>query len=250
MLGICHGLEDVDKDSMKEAVFRFSGSLFDFEQSNGSSLPTDSSFEHLLYGGGSGGFTGMYIGFLDQDSTTDVLYKGSEPPATIRIYVAEYDSEASNFSRVWSHTYATPYPESGIGGFSVADFDRDGYKEFVLSDITTGRVFVTENTGDNSFTPTWQDSTPFANLYYHGSGDVDRDGKDELFVGANMSNGNWTLVYEAVGDNQYSPTFLFHLLSGGEPIYNTADMDGDGERELVIFAGAVVYIYIQVQSGQ
>jgi hypothetical protein len=151
----------------------------------------------------------------------------------------------NSFQKVWKTQLERAPGESGLGGYDVGDYDGDGKMDFLASDIT-GRIWVCENTGDDSYAVTWQDSTPFVNLEYQTSGDVDNDGKREFFVGATMSNGNWTIVYEADSNNHYSPTFLFHLLSGGsldEPTYLTTDVDGDGKLELVILSGADLYIF-------
>jgi hypothetical protein len=193
------------------------------------------------------GFSGVYVGSLDNDSLTDFLYKGSEPDSAFgrtKVYVAEYNPDSNNFVRVW----ATDYVYGGvgsIGGFGVGDFDGDGRAEFVASHIW-GAIHLVENQSDNTYQETWQDSTQFVNLYYHAAGDVDNDGKPEFFVGATMSNGSWTVVYEADSNDHYSPTFLFHLLSGGsldEPTYFTRDVDRDGRLELVITSGQYLYIF-------
>jgi hypothetical protein len=160
------------------------------------------------------------VGALDGDTFTDLLYKGSEPDSVnpngiTKVYVAEYNADSTNFVRVWSNDYGFNGNVAGIGGFAVDDFDGDGKAEFVLSDLISGQVFVSENVGDNTFEITWRDSTPFVNLYYLASGDVDGDGKPEFFVGATMSSGNWTPVYEADSNNSYALQFPFHLFAGG-----------------------------------
>ena len=84
------------------------------------------------------------------------------------------------------------------------------------------------------------------NFYDIGSGDVDHDGRLEFFTGGVMSNGSWTLVYEADSNNVYSAKFLFHLLSGGllaGAQYIATDMDGDGKLELAIKVGGDLYAF-------
>ncbi len=237
---------NVNADSLREMVFTYGGSLYDFEQTSVKSLPTRLNFEHRRWTGNlDPGFTGLHVGSLDGDSLIDYLDKGSEGDSS-KVYVAEYDHTLNNFVRVWSTDYGFNGNVAGIGGFAVGDFDGDGRMEFVVTDLLSGLVFLSENTGDNSYAQTWQDQTPFVNQYYLGSGDVDGDGKPEFFVGATMSNGNWTTMYEADSNDHYSAKFLFHLLSGGtfdEPTYLSSDMDGDGKPELIIFSGADLYVF-------
>jgi hypothetical protein len=250
--GVSRVFTDVDRDSSREVLWSLGGGLYDYEQVVLDSLPTQLGFVHQRYRGMvSPGFTGIFVGSLDEDSLTDLLYKGSEPDSTnpngiTKVYVAEYNPDSVNFVRVWSNDYGFNGNVAGIGGFAVDDFDGDGKTEFVLSDLTTGKVFVTESVRDNSFEVTWHDSTPFVNLYYLTSGDVDGDGRPEFFVGATMSNGNWTLVYEADSNNSYSLQFLFHLMAGGvldSPTYLTTDVNGDGKPELVVFSGPYLFVF-------
>jgi hypothetical protein len=249
--GVSRLTADVDRDSLREIIFSFGGGVYDYEQPSRDSLPTRLRFRHERHQGGvDPGYTGIFVGSLDGDSLTDLLYKGSEidsmnPNGVTKVYVAEYNADSTNFVRVWSNDYGLNGNVSGVGGFAVADFDGDEKKEFVLSDKWSGQVFVTECVGDNNFNQTWRDSTPFVNLYHLTSGDVDGDGRQEFFVGATMSNGNWTLVYEADSDNAYSLQFLIHLLTGGgldSPSYLTTDVNRDGRPELVIFSGAYLHI--------
>jgi hypothetical protein len=250
--GVSRLTANVDRDSLREIIFSFSGGVYDYEQATSYSLPTQFRFRHERHQGRvDPGYTGIYVGFLDDDNFTDLLYKGSEPDSTnpnlaiTKVYVAEYHPDSTNFVRVWSTIYV-PGPQTGIGGFAVDDFDGDGRKEFASCDLWSGQVFVTENVGNNDFATTWHDSTPFVNLYYVTCGDVDDDDRPEFFVGATMSNGNWTLVYEADSNDNYSLQFLFHLYAGGvldSPVYLTRDVDGDSTLELVVFSGAYLHIF-------
>lgn len=245
-------IHDSDGDSLKEVLFSLGGLVSDYEQNANDSLPTVFQYAHQRYQGNTGpGYTGIYLGSLDGDGLSDLLYKGSEVDSSdttqgiVKIYVAEYDSDSLNFTRTWSTTYV-PGWNGGIGGFAVNDFDGDGEMEFATADLLSGGVFLTENTGDDSFAQTWSDSTPFVNLYYLTEGDVDADGRAEFFVGATMSDGNWTLVFEADSNNSYSLRFLFHLIAGGvldSPTYLTNDMDGDGSPELIVFSGAYLHVF-------
>ena len=239
---------DADNDSLNEVLWIFGGGVYDYEQDSRDSLPIDLRFRHERFQGGIASvYTQIFVGFLDSDSLTDLLYKGSEPDSTnpnggiSKVYVAEYNADSTNFVRVWSKMYV-PGTQNGVGGFAVDDFDGDGKTEFVVCDQDSRQVFVTENTGNNEFQQTWSDSTPIHYIYYLASGDVDGDGRPEFFVGA----GDWTLVYEADGDNIYSLKFLLHLLAGGgfyAPTYLTHDIDGDGQPDLIIQVGSYLHVF-------
>lgn len=248
--GISSLISDADADSLLEIDFSYYGVVSGYEQYSRDSLPIHRVFEHdRYYHNSSAGPSKIYMRDLDRDGFTDFLYQGTGPHpkdtniAISKTYVAEYSPALQTFKRVWSTQFV---PGSGAAGFSVGDFDGDGRMEFVATHGGSGRVFVAENAGDNGYALTYQDSTPFLNLYYHGSGDVDKDGTIEFFTGATMSNGNWVLVYEADSNDVYSAKLLFHLLSGGvfaEPIYVTADMDGDGKPELAMSVGSDLYVF-------
>lgn len=242
-------ITDVDNNGLLEVVFRFGDSSFFYEQASINELPINRKFAHAKYE-----YPGTAIGTketvinMDNDSLIDFVYRGTEWDSThtysiLKTYVSEYNPLLNNFKKVWSINLLSV--ESGLGGYDLGDYDGDGYMEFLASGIW-GQVWVVENKGDNSYGLIWKDSIPFVNLFYQTSGDVDNDGKREFFVGATMSNGNWTIMYEADSNNTYSPKFAFHLLSGGsldQPTYMTVDLDNDNKLELVILSGADLYIF-------
>jgi hypothetical protein len=254
--GVSRQFADADRDSLHEVVFSLGGIVSGYEQPSQDSLAIYRSYAHdRHYHNADPSFTGIYIGDLDGDSLTDFLYQGTGPDpkdtniAISKTYIAEFDPVFQIFARVWSTQF---YPGSGAAGFAVGDFDNDGKMEFVATH-SRGEVYVAENTGDNTYNLAWQDSTPFVNFYYQGSGDVDNDGKIEFFTGATMSNGNWVLMYETDSNNTYSAKFLFHLRSGGvfaEPIYTTVDIDGDEKLELAMLVGADLYVFKSNMDNQ
>ncbi len=150
-------LADVDKDSLLEVTFTLGGVLSHYEQVTRSELPISFRFSHQRYQGNLGvGITGNYIGDLDGDASTDFLYQGTEPDSSdttrgiAKTYVAEYDSQANNFQRVWGQQL-----HRGLGGFAVADFDLDRRKDFVASSVF-GNVYVVENSGNNQYQLVWK----------------------------------------------------------------------------------------------
>jgi hypothetical protein len=252
ILRIPIGLIDADRDSLVElSLLNFGDSTLYFEQPSLTLPPVNFQFGHRHIEGGLGvGYTHIVYTHIDGDSLIDLLYKGSERDSVDttqyreKVFVAEYKPQVNNFVRVWSTDFSRDAP--WIGGFAVNDFDGDGRTEFAACDLIHGRVYVTENVGNDSFAVTWKDSVPFNNVYYGGSGDVDHDGLPEFFVGATISNGDWFTMFEADSNDHYSAKFLIHLLSGGtfdNPQILTNDIENDGRPELVICAGADIYVF-------
>jgi len=242
-------ITDIDNNGLQEVFFLYSDSTIINEQVNYNSLPTKKKLVYAKYQSAGAILTNEKVTELDNDSLVDFIYRGSPPDSIFAGYmtfVAEYDPVIQNFKPVWSTILWPPNHEAAIGGYDVGDYDGDGWMNFLASGMG-GQVWVGEAIGDNQYTISWKDSLPgFINLLYQTSGDVDDDGKREFFVGATMGSGNWTIVYEADSNDNYSPKFAFHLLSGGsldEPVYLTNDVDGDGKLELVILSGGQLYIF-------
>ncbi len=239
-------LTDVDKDSLKEVVLVYGDSVFIYEQTAASSLPTLPDFNHALFEAGNAVWTNDIIASFDDDSLTDFLYRGSgfdSSGSPVHTYVAEFSPGSNNFRRVWTKQLNSE-GETGLGGYCAGDFDNDGRMEFVASALN-GYIYTVENVNDNSYAQIYNDSLPFVNLFYQTAGDVDGDGKSEFFVGA-TDFGNWTTMFESDSNDRYSPKFIFHLLSGGvldEPVYLTRDVDGDGRPELTVFSGTDLYVF-------
>jgi hypothetical protein len=185
---------------------------------------------------------------MDGDSVMDFVHRGADTSVSqyYLMYVSEDNSSIPNFEKTWF--IEPPIPPTGfdfMDGYDVGDYDSDSRMEIISSSLR-GKTRIVENTGDNAYAVTFQDSLPLVNMYYQTSGDIDRDGKREFFVAATMGSGNWTVMYETDSNNHYTPRIILHLLSGGsldDPPYFTTDVNGDGRLELMILSGGNLYIF-------
>jgi len=249
--GVPTGIVDIDNDSLREILFSGQSGviLTDFRQPQQGVLPTTLNFTHMTTNSGvQTSFAPPYVGNLDGDSLVDCLYKvveidsaDSTLPYVLKLVVAEFDTTSRNLQRVWAMRL-----DAAIGRFASADFDQDGSDEFVTTGGLDGKVFLFENTDENTYELTYQDSTPFVNLYRIAAGDVDNDGKPEFFVVATQGNGQWALMYEADSNNHYSAKILLHFLSGGSidfPTYLTNDIDGCGQLELLTTSASSIFVF-------
>jgi hypothetical protein len=247
---------DVDGDSLRELNIRgahyFSNHtpidfFNNYESSQPDSYPNKFNLSHnMWYSLGSVGsetFTD-----LDNDNITDVLYLGDDtiPQPCYEIFVAEYNPSQNNFER----KFGMCSPGFYTSGFSVGDFDGDGFKEFDTGGLFAD-VFVFENTGDDSYQLIYGDTISAPNAYLNAStNDIDNNGKPEFFIGgSSYYNGipaSRIYWFEASGNNTYQKVRSIFLL--GTDVLGTTelyahDVNGDGIDDLVFsFSFSIVML--------
>ncbi len=221
-----------------------------YEQSNADSFPNVRRFAHQTWEFGSQVASETFTK-LDNDIYTDVLYVGTDSTQQCchQVIVAEYDTSSHDFQRRFS---MIPSPDWRISGFSVEDFDGDGFLEFVTgSGASYSHIYIWENTGDDSYTQVYVDTMTTANAYMTtASNDIDGNGKIEFFVGgSSFYNGvpaSRIYWFEANGNNQYTKVRNIFMLGtdvlGTTELYSY-DVNNDSVDDLVFaFSFSVVML--------
>jgi hypothetical protein len=228
-----------------------------FEQSHPDSFPDTRRFTHQTweFGGevGSETFTE-----LDNDIYVEVLYVGTDSTVQCchQVFVAEYDSSAINFVRRFG---MIPSPDWRVSGFSVGDFDNDGYTEFATGSASSfSHVYIWENTGNDSYAQVYLDTIRTANAYMTAAtNDIDGNGKPEFFVGGSSFYGGTPASriywFEATGNNTYQKVRNIFLL-GTDVLGFTElfihDVNGDGVDDLVFSFSFSIVMLVWNNSAQ
>lgn len=241
--GLSLYIGDIDKNGLSEVVYQHGQNNYVYEQTDTNTLPTELKYIFTKYDGFGGYLSREIFENIDGDSLLDFVHRGSDTSLTevYNFYVSEYNPTINNFEKKWFFAPTDDFYD----GFDVGDYDGDGKMEFILSSIR-GQIRIIENKSNDNYEVTVFDSLPLVNMYYQVSGDVDKDGKSEFFIGATMGDGNWTVMFETDGDNHYTPRVVLHLVSGGsldDPTYIVDDINGDGELELALLSGGYLYIF-------
>ncbi len=237
---------DVDCDGLLELnitdpLLTVGGKAFaNYEQSQPDSFPNVRQFTHQTWEFGSQVASETFID-LDNDDKTDVLYVGTDSTQQCchQVLVAEYDTSIGDFQRRFG---AIPSPDWRVSGFSVGDFDGDGFKEFATgSGAAFSHVYIWENTGNDSYTQVYVDTLTTGNAYMtNTTKDIDGNGKIEFFVGgSSFYNGvpaSRVYWFEADGNNQYTKVRSIFML--GTDVLGTTelyvyDINSDGVDDLV-----------------
>ena len=233
------GITDVDLDGRDEINFNSRQFIANYRPSHPDSFPDTLSFRYKLWDVSSIQSSETFTD-LDGDDFVDFIYFGYDSmfECCKQVIVAEFDTSTNTYDRKLVHR---PSPNDDISGFSVGDFDQDGYMEFATGSIG-GDLYVFENTGNNSYSLVFQDTLDISNAYITATtNDIDNNGKPELFLGGSTTLGG-TRVYwlESNGNNHYETVRSFQLL--GTDVFRIRklyiyDENADGVEDLV-FASA------------
>ncbi|MHB2153380.1 FG-GAP repeat domain-containing protein [Calditrichota bacterium GD2] len=239
---------DLNKNGLIELNFNDAfGGFKNYENTTVDSYPDSSQFKYRMWTGTGEVGSETFLD-LDKDGITDVLYVGDDtlPPHGHKIYVAEYDMHLNNFVQKFRYSP----PDWRTSGFSVGDFDNDGFLEFATGSIE-GDVFVFENQGNDAYDLIFSDTISTPNAYLTcATNDIDNNGKIEFFLGGssyyNGVGGTKVYWFEADGNNHYHKKYTFFLsgtdVLGTTELYNY-DVNADGVDDLVFaFAGSVVIL--------
>ncbi len=180
---------------------------------------------------GSIGILPWAIGYLDNDSLTDLV-----TTACSLLVFESPDFYSYPKSKVWSVPGRSDSGGYGLG--QITDLDQDGKREILAERATHQGLLVEifENVSDNRYERVWFDTSKYCSVL-SSDADFDRDGRKEFFAGGvlGLPSGPSLEIYECIGDNQCQKVFEDSLTSANN--YDLAianDLDGDGKPEFII----------------
>lgn len=179
---------------------------------------------------------------LDGDGTEELIaYTGKGAPAQVALY-------KTDGTRI---TMINAFKKSFTGGITVlaTDMTGDGKKELILAPQSSAapnvRIFNHLGKHVRTFRAGPKQFTGGLRI---ASGDLDGDRKAELLV-TSQSNGTSALRVYSISGKQKDTFNLFGKTSRGGYVVTTADLDGDGDDEVVAGTGDGLAPEIRTFSG-
>lgn len=224
---------DIDNDGLMEMLMRrrdlgLGGAIF-FKQPDLQSLPTSPFFSFPE----AENYQIMFPTFGDFDKNGKVDFAYERLGKTM--YIAEFNPNISNFDSVYSFTSINT-----VGGITIGDFDMNGKTDILTSNIW-GDVHIIEAQRYNQYANVWNGTVDVHNSYYSfTTNDIDKNGKPEFWVGGkDFTKGIILTCFETNGESSYQPVYKikipdYYTLSPLTTFFD--DLDGDGEKEIVICA--------------
>jgi hypothetical protein len=211
---------------------------------------------------GSGGFN------------TPVYYEASQQTFDVAVVDLDGDGDGDVITVANSSAAVTVHENLGNGSFRVlpryevaslsdavesADIDNDGDIDIVVNgelDIASNDPLlkILKNNGDGTFAPA-SDYTPARNFADMKLRDINGDGfVDMIFA----PDGNYPPYHFGtalnLGNGTFAPTVVTNVFSCGEGTIDAADLDGDGDLDIVLTeeetcAGGNAHIFIFRNDG-
>lgn len=229
---------DLDNDGLIDIVTFWRSNLYFWEQTATNTLTFELKYTYTIPGV-EVYIDALRIGNCDGDNKIDIVItehdenNGNSYTARMRVF----ESSANNqYAQVWYSTI------NGTYRIEVGNCDSDINDEIIIYE--NARVYVYNNSGDNSYTTTWNSGTTIANygastsnMGYLTTGDTDKDGRKEIiFPGddeyifiweKNTSGTGYTLMHD--------PLVTFTPDPNGTNLFpKVYDIDNDNVNEIVI----------------
>ena len=198
----------------------------------------------------TGPFIGPVIGDLDGDGEPEIVFASAKSESGYesgRIIVV--DGKTLKVRAISPAVADRVYGWTGIHDIQLRDLDGDGRLEIVVGTdyVYDGLIEVYSFSAGNDFTLRWRNTTwpvgaPFTAV---DVADVDGDGVPEILGGVGYAHsgqqGTFIYAYDIVtGAEKWRTPFTLNGVVAGLVL---GDVDGDGVREMVTFAGTDGWVF-------
>ncbi len=203
---------------------------------------------HELRGAAAGEFFGDSVdglGDIDGDDHADFLGSGprndmlGQATGTVRVY------SGCTGDLLWEAFGEGPFGSFGWDAASAGDVDGDGrndvivgIRDFDQGTAASGSARVFSADGDELFALSGQTFDQFG-LAVDGAGDLNRDGFDDVVVGASGDGGEARVFSGPLGEPSLVlqwPGYAADLATIGELVSGGGDVDGDGRPDILLGA--------------
>jgi hypothetical protein len=207
---------------------------------------------------------GLEIGDFDGDGKMEMFTSNFQDAPTTRLYESNgADTYYIKFTTLPENLALTPTFDDAFANPVFHDFDGDGNSEFMITD-THGKVFVITKAASNNFEnfgpAAWKYLMTMPNVQMGGFvrsgflGDLDQDGKDDIYYNDFTAKAVLDLEYQGGPVNEPSSWLGYRMYSGHSMLYGQVypggDLDGDGKGELVIAGNGNQTANLQVIENQ
>ncbi|NUN69346.1 MAG: VCBS repeat-containing protein, partial [Bacteroidetes bacterium] len=179
--------------------------------------------------------------------TTGVLNAGTEQMASPKVYSFTVDAPAGYAKFRSPSNYVAYGTGSGNHYTTLADLNNDGYIDIATTSSLHDNMSVLLNNGDGTFASRVDYAT--LNAFDISAADVNGDGDMDLVVANNNIKGFSVFINNGSGSFSTRNDYEFSAFQSNAQYLVTADMDGDGDIDVVLNDLTSNYLHLMKNTG-